>query len=591
MVEPLSLFNWSLKKAQETEPDSFARARIRIIYAILLLSLLKAGIVIGFCTAHEQWRQVTRGAIAFAVYIVLLKLLLSKPSLIKMLAHIMIIVGVLIVWTNIFVFTHKINLATVQFAFMITLSSFYILGNMPGFIYSVISIMPIALFLILGGNANVYLIGVPQEFASPGYEIVVMLNFVTVVVAHYLFFQAININIKEKETLNSQLRIAIEDANKLAISKTNFLSTMSHELRTPLNSVVGITELLLEDRPEERQKENLKTLQYSAHDLLSLINNILDFNKMDSDKLILDAAPFCLGEFVQNICSVLKVKADNKNIELRLDIDSRLMKSTVISDSIRLSQVLYNLIGNAIKFTEKGSVTVKAELINKNGKIAEVLLSVTDTGIGIHPDKHEEIFELFAQAESHMARKQDGSGLGLAIVRKILGLFNSSIKLESSPGNGAVFSFVILFEVTDNIEAYSPELISRPDITRLRVLIAEDNDVNRMILQKQMSKLHVEPVIVENGEDAYRELLSGNFDVILMDLHMPVLGGYETIKLIRAINDPIKAATYIVAFTASITEQQKILESGFDDFLYKPVNMSDLRDKLEKVALREKISV
>ncbi|MCD6012412.1 MAG: response regulator [Flavipsychrobacter sp.] len=591
MDKPLSLFNWSLRKAQETEPESFARARIRIVYAILLFSLLKAAIVIGFSAAGEQWRQVFRAAIAFATYIMLLKVLLYKPARIKILSHIMLIVGVMVVWTSIFMFTHKINLPTIQFVFMITLSSVYILGNRYGIIYSVISILPVVFFLFFGGDPEIYWTDTTQEFASPGYEIIIVLNFISMVVAHYLFFEAININVKEKEGLNQQLQLSIAEATKLAVSRSNFLSTMSHELRTPLNSVVGITELMLEDKLDERQKENLNILQYSAHDLLALINNILDFNKADTDKLVLEAVPFRLAEFMRNICSVLRVKANNKNLELTLDLDPKLEKVNIISDPTRLSQVMYNLIGNAVKFTEKGKVTVKLVLVGTSDDKVEILFSVLDTGIGIHADKHEAIFELFTQAESHLTRKHDGSGLGLAIVKKVLELFNSSIQLESSPGKGSKFFFTIPFIIAKAVEAKASEVDNEVDISHLRVLIAEDNDVNRMILMKQMGKLNIKPVMVENGEDAYSALLSGSFDVILMDLHMPIMGGYDTTRQIRSMTDPGKANTYIIAFTASITEQQKIFESGFDDFLYKPVNMNDLRDKLEKVALRERIAV
>jgi signal transduction histidine kinase len=285
MDKPLSFFNWSLKKVQSTEPDSFARARVRIIYAILLFSILKTFVVIGFGGAAGQWLQVTRAVIACVIYVVLVKVLLYKPVYLKGLTHVMILVGVLVVWTNIFVYAHKINLVTVQFVYMIALSSFFVLGSRYGIFYAVAGILPVVLFLFFHGNAGIYAPGSPQEFVSPGFEIIVILNFISLVVSHYLFFEAINVNIGEKEKLNRKLQSSIAEANELAESKSNFLSTMSHELRTPLNSVVGISELLLEDKPEERQKENLTILQFSALDLLSLINNILDFNKIDSDKL------------------------------------------------------------------------------------------------------------------------------------------------------------------------------------------------------------------------------------------------------------------------------------------------------------------
>ncbi len=588
MDKPLSFFNWSLNKVQGAEPDTFVRARVRIIYAILLFSILKALVVIGFGGAAGQWLQVARAVIACVIYVMLVKVLLYKPVYLKALTHVMILVGVLVVWTNIFVYAHKINLVTVQFVYMIALSSFFVLGSRYGIFYALTGILPVVLFLFFHGNGGIYSPGAPQEFVSPGFEIIVILNFISLVVSHYLFFEAINVNISEKEKLNRQLQSAIAEAHELAESKSNFLSTMSHELRTPLNSVVGISELLLEDKPEERQKENLTILQFSALDLLSLINNILDFNKIDSDKLELEQAPVSLAGFMQNICAVLRIKANNKHLQLLLDVDEGLKTMNVVTDPIRLSQVMYNLIGNAIKFTEKGSVTVKLSLVKKTESEAEVLFSIADTGIGIHPDKHEQIFELFTQAESHLTRKHEGTGLGLAIVKKILALFGSRIELESSHGKGSRFFFTIPFVIAAaDASNNTPTAGEKADLSQLRILIAEDNDVNRMILMKQMDKLNVKPVIVENGEDAYEAFISGDFDLVFLDLHMPVSDGYQAIKQIRALPAP-KGDVYIIAFTASVTEQQKITDAGFDDHLYKPVNMSDLREKLEKIAVRNK---
>ena len=586
MNNPLPFFNWSLQKALDSIPDSLTKARIRIVYTILLFAILKALIVIGFGSAAGQSLQVSRAVIAMGIYIALAKVLLYKPSSLKLLTHIMILIGFVIIWTNIFVYAHRINLPTIQFVFMIMISSFYILGNAFGITYSIISVLPVVLFLALKGNVDHYFINSPQEFASPGFEIIVTLNFISVIISHYLFFNAFQSHIKEKEILNRQLQTAIGDANKLAESKSNFLSTMSHELRTPLNSVVGITELLLEDKPEERQKENLKLLQFSAIDLLSLINNVLDFNKIDADKPELEMIPFRLADFVRNICSVLRVKATNKGLELIVDIDTQLEKITIISDPTRLSQVMYNLVGNAIKFTDRGNITVKLSVAARTEQSVSVLFSITDTGIGIHPNNHETIFELFTQGESHIIHKYGGTGLGLAIVKKVLSFFNSTIQLESSSGNGARFFFTIPFAtVVTNEKSPAPRPTIEADLTQLRILIAEDNDVTRLILKKQLGKMNIQAVIVEDGQQAYEAYLSGHFDAIFMDLHMPVMDGYETIRQIRMMDDTAKANIYIIAFTASITEQEKIIEHGFNDSLYKPININELRDKLERIAL------
>ncbi len=594
MNRRLPFFNWSLQKALDTEPDSFAKARINIIYTILLFSLLKGVVIISVTSINGQWLQMARASIVLVIYAVLTKILLYVPSRMKLLAHIMILIGIAVVWSNIFIYAHKINLLTIQFVFMVIMSSFYILGSTLGIWYSVISILPVMLVLVFKDNATAYFTGlVGQEIASPGFEIMVVLNFTSIIISNYLFYEAFRINIREKETLNRQLLIAVDEANKLAATKSNFLSTISHELRTPLNSVVGISELLLADKPEERQRENLRILQFSALDLLSLINNVLDFNKLDSEKLVLETVPMHLAGFMRNICSGLKIKATNKQLDFILDIDDRIENLYVVSDPTRLSQVIYNLVSNAIKFTETGSVTVKLDCTDKTDQQARILFSVTDTGIGIHPDRHHTIFELFTQAESHITRKYGGTGLGLAIVKQILVLFSSEIQLDSSPGNGTTFSFTIPFTTTQPpaTEVIIADPAKKVDLSHLKILVAEDNNFNRLIIEKQMKMLGVTPLIVENGQLAYDTYLNGHFDAILIDLHMPVSDGYETTKKIRSLTNPEKSGIYIIAFTASVNEQEQIFNAGFDDYLYKPVNMGDLSDKLDLIAHKVRVGV
>lgn len=589
MNNPLPIFNWSLKKAQEAEPDSFIRVRVPIIYTLLMFSVLKAVIVVCLGIGYGQTMQVSRAVVALLLYVVLLKWLLCRPSHLRALTHVMIFIGVAIVTTNIFVYAHKVNLLTIQFVFMILMSSFFALGGTWGVIYTIVATTPVIVLMLTGDSTVVYSANAPQEFASPGFEIIVTLNFLTIAVSHYLFFRAFHINIREKEDLNKELVAAIAEANQLAASRTNFLSTMSHELRTPLNSVVGITELLLEDKPEERQKENLRILQLSAHDLLALINNILDVNKLNSDKLVLDAAPFVLTELVTDIADVMRIRAKDRKLDLVLDIDERIAGLAVVSDPTRLAQVMYNLVGNAIKFTDRGGVTIKLELAGRTASGVDVKISVTDTGVGIPREKHEAIFDLFSQAGSHILRQYGGTGLGLSIVKQTLLLFNSSIQLESSPGRGSCFYFTLPLTIAaGHIEPEMPTPAETPQLGHIRVLIAEDNNINRMIIKKQLEKLDIEPVMVENGKKAVEAFNAGNFDAIFVDLHMPVMGGYETIQAIRSDKDPAKARTYTVAFTASVTEQQRIAEAGFDDHLYKPVSLNDLRSKLERATAHKK---
>jgi len=585
MDRPLPFFNWSLTKTLSFETESFARARIRIVFVILLISILKALVVIGFSVENGQLRQVVRAAVAVLCYVAVLKVLLYRPRYVTLLTHLMLMLGTAIVWTNIFAYAHHINLVTLQFVFMIVLSSFYVLGGAYGILYSCISILPVIVSIVFRGDMNLFVINAPQEFSGVGYELVVVLNFITVVLVHYLFYRASDQNLQDKERLNLELQQSIAEARKLAQTKSNFLSTMSHELRTPLNSVVGIAEVLLDDNPEERQKENLKILHHSALDLLSLINDVLDLNKIDAARQTLSKVPFRLAEFMRNITSVLRIKAKDKKLELLLEIDERLEDTDIISDPTRLSQIIYNLAGNSIKFTETGFIKVELTLAGETEQYVDVLFSITDTGIGIAAEKHESIFEPFSQVDPHSIGKYGGTGLGLPIVRELLSLFGGTVQLESSPGKGTRFFFTISLAKSAGVApAVNVPTVPGGDFSQLKILIAEDNDINRKILDMQLTRLGVKPVMAEDGKQAFEAFCAGHFDAVFIDLHMPVQDGYETIRQIRALPDALKAKTHVIAFTAAVTEQEKIAEAGFDDYLYKPTKLDELRTKLEEIA-------
>lgn len=588
MHAPLPFFNWSLSKALDTEPDVFGKARIRIIYTILAFSLLKTIIGISLGALNEQWMQVIRAAILFLIYLSLTKVILYRPRSLPVLMHIMLSIGVLVIITNIFVFAHTINLLTVQFVFMIAVCSFYTMGIRLGIFYTICSTLPIMLVLILKGSASNYFTSGPtQQFASPGYEIIVALNFISISVTHYLFYKAFRTTIEEKEKLNQQLILSVAEANKLAQTKTNFLSTMSHELRTPLNSVIGITEMLLVEKQEDTNNENLKLLQFSAHDLLSLINNVLDINKLDVHKMALEKVPFNISGFMHNACVALRLKAKNKQVAFVLDIDKQLEGVNVLSDPTRLSQIIYNLGSNALKFTDHGIVTIKLTCVSTGDNTISIHFLVADTGIGIPPEKHEAIFEQFIQANSDTTRKYGGSGLGLAIVREILNLFNSNIHLESAPGKGSKFSFTIDFTTTSNILSQSNTDNNHDNLNNLKVLVADDNDINRIVIKKQLLKLGITATVTESGKQAVDECKTNVFDAVLIDLNMPFVSGYDALKLMRELPGTNMARTTVIAFTASITEQEKIQAAGFDDYIYKPVKLNDLQNKLAHIARRK----
>jgi two-component system, sensor histidine kinase len=583
----LPAFNWSLQKLLETETGTFNRARIKILYFVLLLAIIKAAIVSIAAFYDHQEFQLSRAMIALVFYTMLLKLLLSKVN-VKLLIHAMIWMGLLIIWTNIFVSAHAINIITLQFIFMLILSSFYLLDKDLSIVYSTISIIPVLIYLFsIVGKEHVTLI-TPELLSAPSAIAIIVLNFVTILLSHYLYHQAFNTTISEKESLNAQLKQSVEEANILAQSKSDFLSTMSHELRTPLNAVIGMSDLLMEDASSDSQKENLQALSFSALSLYTLINDILDFNKLESGRLELETIPVNLAELMHNICSGMSRQANEKGLDLVLKLDEELRNLHVITDPTRLTQIIYNLAGNGIKFTRKGKVTVSLRLIDKNDEQMKLLFSVADTGIGIPEEKYRQIFEPFVQASTSTTRKFGGTGLGLSIVKRLLTLFGSDIQLKSTPGKGSEFFFEIsLKRAATPAPGSREEAILKYDLSGLRVLVAEDNPMNVLVIKKFCVKWNIEPVIVGNGKKVMEQMLTNTFDVILMDIHMPEMDGYEATKAIRQMPDPTRSQIPVIALTASVSHNihERILEAGMNEYIRKPFNAKELYARLNRIRL------
>jgi two-component system, sensor histidine kinase len=588
MEQPMAFFNWSLKKVLLTESDAFVKAKINIVFVILIFSLVKLSCVIPVLLQNNQHLHLPRAITMLVLYLILLKLLLANKNNLKMVAHALACIGLFVIWSNVLMYAKAVNLITVQFVFMMILSAFYILGRGFGIFYSALTTIPVISFLVFPDKLVTWN-GLPNELASPGYEIILVLNFISIIYAHYLFQQAFVKTLAEKENLNKQLHLAVNEANNAALSKSDFLSSMSHELRTPLNSVIGISELLLMDSTNQEQEENLKILKFSAVNLHSLINDILDFNKLDSERVELEAISVNLNELMNDICAGLQFQAKQKGIKLIVTIDELLESQDIISDPTRITQIIYNLAGNAIKFTEKGSVSVTLQVLCLDEEEITVQFSVIDTGIGISADKQEAIFEPFTQASSSTTRNFGGTGLGLAIVKRLLSLFESKINLQSVAGSGSTFFFDIVFKLNkepSGITLENPE--SEYDLSGLKILVAEDNQMNRVLLLKVFSKWNNEPVFALNGREAIEMLSKDSYDVVLMDLHMPLMDGYEAARSIRGIADPVKAAVPIIALTASVSDNlnSKVREAGMDDYILKPFKLKDLYNKLKDIPVK-----
>ncbi|MEI2737967.1 MAG: response regulator [Chitinophagaceae bacterium] len=395
-------------------------------------------------------------------------------------------------------------------------------------------------------------------------------------------------DITEKNNILAELRVAKMKAEESANSKSQFLSHMSHELRTPLNGIIGSTNLLLQSEFLAEQKEQLSVLKFTSEHMMNLINDILDLSKLDADRIQLERTEVNIGEFVNKISLPFVSQFENKGIALRVIIDKK-VRLPLLADPTRLNQVLTNLLSNAFKFTDRGSVTLEVKGISLRSDYNTIEFSVADTGIGISVDKQEQIFEQFKQADIKTTRKYGGTGLGLTISQKLVGIMGGELKVESKNNEGSRFYFQITLPVhhdRKNISISEPvSLADDQNLNSIKVLVAEDNPINMMIVSKFLEKWGVTYEKAKNGLEAVFLFQKSTFDVVLMDLEMPEMDGYEALSEIRKLNPDVPA----VAFTAAIFDNMKedLIKKGFDDYLQKPFRPEDLQAKLVTYSVRK----
>ncbi|MCE7994622.1 MAG: PAS domain S-box protein [Roseivirga sp.] len=388
--------------------------------------------------------------------------------------------------------------------------------------------------------------------------------------------------ILERRNYEKLLLASKENAENASMAKANFLSTISHEIRTPLNAIIGMTHILMQDNPKKTQLENLNILKFSGENLLVLVNDVLDINKIESGKLLLEQSDFNLKELLESIRSALIYSIEEKGLESKIHYDTDLPE-IMTGDSMRIAQVLNNLLSNAIKFTRQGTISILAENRGIEDGMVRVYLEVQDSGIGLSEKELHKIFQRFTQARSSTSREYGGSGLGLSIVKGLLELMDSEIRVESSPESGSKFYFELLLplaeETAPTTPVYQPNL-DRLSISNINILLVEDNKVNQLVAEKFLNKWGVEVTIAENGQEAVDIVKQESFSLILMDLQMPVMDGYEATRQIRKLGIEIP----ILALTASVRigQKKRALRVGMNDFLIKPLTPSDLYNKLAK---------
>ena len=402
-------------------------------------------------------------------------------------------------------------------------------------------------------------------------------------------FQSTIRDISIRKAYEAQLHDARLRAEEATLAKSQFLSMMSHEIRTPLNGIVGLTNLLIDENPRAEQLEKLKLLKFSCDNLLAIINDILDFSKAEAGKMELEKITFDLKELLHHYVNLLRNSATQKKIELNLIMEGSLPEN-IVGDPVRLGQVLNNLISNAIKFTEKGSVEVAVKLVRTEPDFSVFHFSVKDSGIGIPSDKIQFIFEGFSQASSDTTRKFGGTGLGLSITRKILTLMDSDIQVQSTMGVGSEFWFELKMKKAPDILKQNQTEGLTINYKHVRLLLVEDNPINQVVAKNFMDKWGFTTTVAHEGKEALLLLTSKNFDLVLMDIHMPIMNGYEATRQIRANGDAYFKQLPIIALTADVSSEirARAMASGMTDLMTKPFQPNELYAILEKY-LPEKI--
>lgn len=398
-------------------------------------------------------------------------------------------------------------------------------------------------------------------------------------------------DITEQKQMEADLLEAKEKALALSQVKDQFLASMSHEIRTPLNGVIGAINLLDSNHALNPAQYNrtVKTLRFSAQHLLMLINDILDFNKIESDKIILDTHNFNFNSLLREIAQTFTFRAQEKNILLFTSFDTNIPKN-LVGDSLRIVQVISNLVNNAIKFTPQGTVRICTRLQSETPENVCIKVEISDTGIGIASHNLEKIFDVFTQAESHTSRRFGGTGLGLAIVKRLLKLMNSEIKVESVENEGSIFYFELtLAKSTENYisdnNIFNEKHSSFAPLTDVRLLVAEDNEINRYVICNFLSEWSVQYDIAIDGQEVLNLLEKNSYNMILMDLQMPVIDGIEASRRIRA-TESIKKETPIIALTAATLPNTTnyLKNNGINDYLAKPFDAHQLYNLIYKWA-------
>jgi signal transduction histidine kinase len=388
---------------------------------------------------------------------------------------------------------------------------------------------------------------------------------------------------KKLESLNKDLLHAKETAEMASRAKSVFLANMSHEIRTPMNGVIACVQLMQDTKLNKEQKELVSLISRSSNALLNIINDILDLSKIEAGHLQLTREPFNIQQLINDACELNRAIADDKHVKLKVKVEPGTPRY-VTGDPIRVRQVVMNLVSNAIKFTREGSVNVEVGFDRIDDSRYNIILEISDTGIGIPRDRIDKIFESFEQGDTSISRNYGGTGLGLTICKNLVDLMDGYLEVESDAGKGASFIITLPFRLA---EAPAEERETGSAVVKnygKKVLVAEDNVVNQRVAQKMLNKVGIDADIVFDGEAAIEAANNRPYDLIMMDIEMPVVDGIEATRVIQAGNGPNKK-TPILALTASVLEddRKRVLEAGMQGFIGKPVRLNQLTQELDRL--------
>ncbi|MBB6271565.1 signal transduction histidine kinase/CheY-like chemotaxis protein [Pedobacter cryoconitis] len=564
------------------------QSRVRILTFGLILMLVLLLIIATKSLFKSDFKTASRLSISIGAMAAGLYFLLEKKNW-QLAGHLFLLALCSIIWTNLLLYTFGINLVSLQLSLIIISASFYTLGKNWGIVYSLANVIPIIIHLLFTNSQDGRITVTPLQLNNSSFMLALVANFGILIAMHHEFFKSFFKSHSKERELNIQLQSALKEAQQATRLRSDFLSSMSHELRTPLHAVIGLINILSVENPRKDQEENLAILRFSAENLLALINDTLDFSKMNAEQIELNKSPFNLSILLQNILASFRPKAELKNIDIRLNLDFENTPLHIIGDQTRLAQILNNLISNALKFTDNnGKVEISVETKTRSDDHILLLFAIKDSGIGIPKNKQEIIFEPFLQANNNITKRYGGTGLGLAIVKRLISLHQSKLILVSEENTGSIFSFEINYELAAPIVSKEPEPVTSTtisNISNLNILIAEDNIINIMLLKKILDQWNCNYSLSKNGKEALDMVKTGVYDVVLMDIHMPVMDGFEASRQIRELPDVNISKIKIIALTASsdVDIQQSFSYTYLDDYLTKPFSSQRLKEKLEAV--------